>query len=337
MREVAKMANVSIATVSMVLNGNPRISKATQLRVQRVINKLGYRPNPLAQSLSSRYTRTLSILLPPLRHAFADLYFGEVISGVCDRAGKLGYRVMLDQAKPDFIKDRKHIELFERRFVDGVLCLGCNDRHHFLEDFIEPNYPVIVVNNYFKRWNLDYVVCDYSGGAEQAMRCLMQMGHRRIGLITAAPEVQTTSELTQTYHRLLTEAGCPADDTWIEDGAFTEEGGAAATERLLARHPDLTAIFAGNDKMAIGAIHYLHQQGLRVPEQVSVVGFDDLKHSAYTSPTLTTVHLPLYEIGVIACDRLIERVRGRAERVAERLPTYLVLRGSTALAPTGGA
>src|SRR5215471_9621691 len=135
LRDVAREAKVSVATVSMVLNENPRISRATQMRVQRLIERMGYQPNRLAQSLSSKYTCVLAVLLPALRHAFADAYFGELISGICDRAGKLGYKVMLEQAKPEFVKSRQHIEIFERRYVDGILALGCNDRHHFLKDF----------------------------------------------------------------------------------------------------------------------------------------------------------------------------------------------------------
>src|ERR1700729_1340305 len=129
LRDVAKRAKVSVATVSMVLNENPRISRATQMRVQQIIDVMGYRPNRLAQSLSSRYTGVLAVMLPALRHGFGDAYFGELISGICDRAGKLGYKVMLEQAKPDFIKSKEHIAIFERRFVDGILFLGCNDRH----------------------------------------------------------------------------------------------------------------------------------------------------------------------------------------------------------------
>src|SRR5205809_3817786 len=167
LRDVARQAKVSVATVSMVLNDNPRISRATHMRVQRLIERMGYQPNRLAQSLSSRYTRVLAVLVPALRHAFADAYFGELISGICDRAGKLGYKVMIEQAKPEFIKERKHIEIFERRYIDGVLCLGVNERHAFLADFVD-QYPVMVVDNYFHQWNLDYVVCDYRVGVEQA-------------------------------------------------------------------------------------------------------------------------------------------------------------------------
>jgi DNA-binding LacI/PurR family transcriptional regulator len=333
LRDVAREAGVSVATVSMVLNDNPRISRATQLRVQRLMDRMGYRPNRLAQSLSSKHTRVLAVLLPALRHGFADAYFGELISGICDRAGKLGYKVMLEQAKPDFIKDRQHLEIFERRYVDGVLCLGCNDRHHFLKDYENGCCPVVVVDNYFSQWKLDSVVCDYRGGAEQVMNYLLQLGHREIGLIMAAPEVRTARDVMSVYEEKLRAAGIEPDPSWRDDGRFTEEGGAAAADRILQRAPSITAFFAGNDKMALGAMHYLGRRGVRVPHDMSVVGFDDLRHTAFVNPTLTTIHLPLYEVGALACERLIERIFGKADAVSERLATHLVVRESTAMAP----
>src|SRR5688572_10219414 len=272
MREVARLAKVSVATVSMVLNDNPRISRATHMKVQRLIDRLGYRPNRLAQSLSGRYTQVLAVLLPALRHAFADAYFGELISGICDRAGKMGYKVILEQAKPEFVKEREHIEIFERRYVDGILALGVNDRHTFLKDFSEGKYPLVVVDNYFSQWNLDHVVCDYRSGAEQVMNYLLQLGHRRIGFITAAAaEIRTSRDMGDVYREKLASVGVTPDPRWIEDGKFTEEGGAKAARAILDRDKQVTALFAGNDKMAIGALHYLTRNGVDVPGQVSVV------------------------------------------------------------------
>jgi LacI family transcriptional regulator len=332
MREVAKQADVSVATVSMVLNDNPRISKATHLRVQRVMDKLGYRPNRLAQSLSSSYTRVLAVLLPPLRHAFSDPYFGELLSGICDRADRLGHKVMLEAAKPDFIRDKRHIELFERRYVDGILALGFNDRHGFLRDFADRTYPVMSVNNPLETVDLDHVVCDYRGGAEQVMNCLLQLGHRRIAMIAGAPEAKTTRLVRDVFFRRMHEAGFADDDVCIADGRFTEEGGAAAANELMDRCPQTTAIFAGNDKMALGAMHAMFERGMKVPGDVSIVGFDDIQQMAFVNPALTTVHLPLYEVGARACERLVERVRGKDDLVRETLPTHLVLRESTGIA-----
>jgi LacI family transcriptional regulator len=310
MREVARLAKVSVATVSMVLNDNPRISRATHIRVQRLIDRLGYRPNRLAQSLSGRYTQVLAVLLPALRHAFADAYFGELISGICDRAGKMGYKVMLEQAKPEF----------------------CNDRHAWLKDFSDGKYPLIVVDNYFSQWHLDSVVCDYRSGAEQVMNYLLQLGHRKIGMIHAAQEIRTSRDVFDVYSSKLKAAGVEPQITCVEDGKFTEEGGARAAQVILDREPGVTALFAGNDKMALGAMHYLSGKNIDVPGQVSVVGFDDLRHAAFVTPALTTVHLPLYEVGVLACERLVERVHSKGDRVNERLPTHLVVRESTTMA-----
>jgi LacI family transcriptional regulator len=332
LRDVARQAKVSVATVSMVLNDNPRISRATHMRVQRLIERMGYQPNRLAQSLSSRYTMVIAVLVPALRHAFADAYFGEVLSGICDRAGKMGYKVLLEQAKPDFIKEQKHIQIFERRYVDGMLLLGTNDRNHWLEDFADDRYPVMVVDNYFDRLKLDYVACDYRSGAEQVMNYLLQLGHRKIALLSAAQEIRTARDLRNVYvERLSAATGAAPDDSWIEDGKFTEEGGLHATRRILDRHPDITAIFAANDKMAVGALHQLARAKIRVPQDVSTIGFDDLHHTGFINPSLTTVHLPLYQVGVLACERLIERIRGRVEKVADTLSTHLVVRDSTAM------
>ena len=332
-REIARQAGVSVATVSMVLNDNPKISEATRQKVNKVIDRVGYRPNRLAQSLSGRYTRVISILMPTLRHAMADPYFGELISGICDRAARLGHKVMLEHAKPDFIRDRRHIELFERRFVDGALCIGFNDKHPFMKDFKENDLPMVVVNNTFPQWDLDHVVCDYQSGAEQVMTYLQQLGHQKIGLVHGAPEVFTAREIIRVYERRMKMSGAEGfDKTWFADGRFTEEHGAEATARLLEAHPDMTAIFASNDKMALGAIHYAQRHGRSVPGDLSIIGFDDIQYTAFTNPSLTTVHLPLYELGVLACERLVERIRNKSQLVKEVLPTHLVLRESTSLA-----
>jgi LacI family transcriptional regulator len=340
LRDVAEAASVSVATVSMVLNNNPRISRATHARVQRVMEKLGYQPNRLAQSLSSKYTNCLAVLLPDVRHAFADAYFGELLSGISDRANKLGYKIMLEQAKPDFINARKHLEIFDRRFIDGVLCLGTNDNNHFLSDFDPDSYPSLIVDNaptvegLPRSFMLDHVMCDYESGANQAMNYLIQLGHRQIGLIMAAPEIATSRRVRDVYKQKLAAVGVDADDAWIVDGQFTEEGGAEACRQLLATHKDMTALLAGNDKMAIGAMHLMSRMGIDVPKDISIVGFDDLRHAAFVNPSLTTVHLPLYQVGSLATDRLIERIHGRREPVAEQLNTHLVVRDSTAMART---
>ena len=337
LRDVAKEAGVSVATVSLVLNNSERISQVTRDRVRTVMRDLDYQPNRLAQSLSGKYVKTVAALLPDLRNAFADAYFGALLSGIVDEAHDRDFKVLLEQAKPGYVKSNKHVELFERRYVDGVLLLGHTDLNRYAADFANGGYPALVVDNRLEFEGgptLDYVSSDYAKGAEQVMNCLLQLGHRKIGLLQAASEIATTRDVSGVWQRKLQQAGLNACDTLTEDGQFTEQGGAAATRRILRDHPDVTAIFAGNDKMAIGAMHYLQRKGLSVPGDVSVVGFDDLPHAAFVVPSLTTVHLPLYEVGRRACGRLIERVEGRREAVTDLLNTHVILRDSTAIAKT---
>jgi len=165
------------------------------------------------------------------------------------------------------------------------------------------------------------------------MNYLLQLGHKHIALIHAEPETQTQRDMIEVYQSKMKSADLPCDASWREDGRFTEQGGAAAAAVLLDRHPEITAIFGGNDKMAVGAIHYLNQRNIRIPNDISVTGFDDIQHTAFVTPALTTVHVPLYEAGSLACERLIERIHGRTERVGETLPTHLVLRDSTGIVP----
>lgn len=338
LRDVAKAAEVSVATVSLVLNDSDRISRATKARVRATMDALGYQPNRLAQSLSGKYVKVLAAILPDLRHAFADAYFGELLSGLTDAAHERGFKVLLEQAKPDYIAQKRHVELFERRFIDGVLLLGHTDHSRYVADLCRGDYPAVVVDNRLElcdeegRTSPDYVACDYGTGAQQVMNYLAQLGHRRIGLLEAENAIATVRDKKQAWVDKLRELGVEPSDALIEDGRFTEQGGADATARLLRKSPDITAILAMSDKMAVGAMHYLQRRGVKVPADVSVVGFDDLPHAAFVNPGLTTIHLPLYDVGRRACIRLIERVEGKRPHVRELLDTHLVIRDSTALA-----
>jgi len=329
LRDIAEQAGVSVATVSMVLNDHPRISAPTRRHVQQMIQRSGYQPK-----LTNKGPRlaTLAVLLPPMRHALADVYFGEIISGINDRAARLGYQVIFEHAKPDFLEKRKHLELFQRGHASGFLLLGLNQRYEFLNDFAREKIPAVLVDNLVDGWELDRVTSDYRVGAKQIMSYLTQLGHRKIALITGAVQSRGSRELIEAWQSELLSIGAPLDESWLADGRFTEEGGSDATEQILQRHPDVTAIFAGNDKMAIGAMHLLSARGLRIPKDISLTGFGNLRHSAFLNPPLTTVHTPLFMVGAQSCERLVERINGRTEPVTDRMSTHLIIRDSAGLA-----
>lgn len=328
-KDIAEQSGVSLSTVSLVLNDNPRISQATRERVLQTIERLGYQPNRMARALAWRHTRTLGVLVPQLRHAFADVYFGEIVSGIYDRASKLGYKVLLEVARTDFIENKEYLQLYDQKFVDGILFIGSNARHRFLAELADGSRPFLLVNNYSKEFDLNYVVSNYRYGAWQAAQHLVRLGHRRIGFISGAlSEIQTSQDIFESFQEVMQERNIQFDADLVVDGWLTEEGGMKAAEQLLRQNPDMTAIFALNDKMALGAMKRLSELGLRVPHDIAVVGFDDIPQASYSIPGLTTVHQPLYEIGKQACERLIELVHGRTERVQEVIPIYLTVRES---------
>ncbi|MBN2559550.1 MAG: LacI family DNA-binding transcriptional regulator [Phycisphaerae bacterium] len=328
-RDVARESQASLTTVSLVLNQRARrISRATQDRVLETASRLGYRPSRLAQGLQAQRSGFLAILVPQLRHAFADAYFGELISAIHDYASDANWKILLEVAHPAFIKVNEHLELFDRHFVDGILCLGVTDKDTWLRDFAGGHRPMVVVNNYLPDHGLNHVRCDYYRGGQLAARHLLDLGHRHIGMIRGASEVQTTWDLRRGLEETLTEAGLSLPDVRTEDGLYTEEGGAAAAIALLKRAPQLTALLAGNDKMAIGAISGLKEAGHHVPREVSVLGCDDMHQAAFCDPPLTTVHTPIYEVGQRACQRLLDLIEGNVEHVAETLPVSLTVRKS---------
>ncbi len=328
-KDVARESGASLTTVSLVLNDRDhRISPATRERVLKAVDRLGYRPNRLAQGLQSQKSGLIAILVPQLRHAFADAYFGELISAIHDHASEVGYKILLEVARPEFIKSNQHQELFDRHFVDGILCCGVTNKDAYLKEFAGAGRAVVVVNNYLPSFKLNHVCCDYKAAGRMAGEYLLDLGHRRMGLIHGAQEVQTSLDLQHGFEEALRDAGVKLPASLVEDGLYTEEGGEAASKRMMKRNPGVTAILAGNDKMAIGAITGLKDAGFRVPEDVSVVGCDDMHQAGYCDPPLTTVHTPIYELGKRACERLMDLIKGRVDIVEEIHPVNMTIRKS---------
>jgi DNA-binding LacI/PurR family transcriptional regulator len=328
-KDIAERSGVSLSTVSLVMNGNQRISAETRERVLTTIKELGYQPNRMARSLAWKHTRTIAVVVPQLRHTFADVYFGEIFSGIYDRAAKLGFKILMEAARSEFVDSKEYLRLFDQKYIDGMLFIGANYKHRFLHDLADGARPFLLVNNYFKDSPLNYIVSNYRYGAWQAVQHLAHLGHKHIGFISGAlSEIQTSKDIFESYQEVLAERKLPFQPTMMADGWLTEEGGMKATEDLLRLHPELTAIFAMNDKMAIGSIKKLNQLGLRVPEDVAVAGFDDIPQASFSIPSLTTVHQPLYELGKLACERLIEIIHGKVKKVEEVIPIYLVVRES---------
>jgi len=335
--DIAQAAGVSIATVSLVLSENPRISAVTQQRVRKISQRLGYRPMRAAQAVAGRTSTALAVLLPAQtgdeRASLSDSYFGELTSGITEKASEMGYSIIFDRVSPEFVRRRQHLTMLDDRAAAGTLLLGFNDHHRFIDDYDAATHPVVVVDNKLERGEHDFVGCDYRCGAQQAMNYLLQLGHRKIGLLVSSAGGRNVRDIVSVYRSAMADHGIRPGEGLVADGQFTEAGGDEAADKILRRHSDVTAILSACDNMAVGAIHAAVRRGRSVPGDLSIVGFGNLRHAAFLNPALTTVQLPLQQVGARACERLIERINGTRKTISsEYLPTHLIIRKSSALA-----
>ena len=334
LKEIAKHCKVSASTVSLVLNGSDKIKKSTRERVMKAAREMDYRPNELARSLLSSRSRCLSVTVPALTHVVSDGYFGEIISGIYQEANEAGYKIMLDIAMESFIAQKEYLNILRNRRTDGMLYIASSIEDRFLLEFEEEPYPLILVNHYFPDSTLNFISMDYRKAAEIATDHLLGLGHRHIGLIIGT-NTFTGLDFRDTFLRICEESGIAKSALpWFGGHEWDEQEGYEAARRLMSRHPDLTAIMAGNDRMAIGAIRYLTHKNIRVPEEVSVMGMDDIPSARYTTPGLTTMKMDLFNMGRLSCQRLLSMLEGTQPVCRELKEPHMVLRESTAPART---
>ncbi|MBU0679306.1 MAG: LacI family transcriptional regulator [Verrucomicrobia bacterium] len=333
-KDIAKECNVSLSTVSLVLNNNPRISEKTRTKVLEAVARHGYQPNVHARGLASRSSQAISVVVPNVNHIFADIYFGEIVSGIYERASDQGYKVLLDIANKQFIQTKEYLSLLKSKRVDGLLFIAASLKDDYLKDFVgEPCF--ISVNHYFPDTELNYIAVDYEDSARQAANHLMELGHKKIGLI-AGTNTYTGLALRDAFIKECVSHGLSESDVpWVEGGdRWSQEEGYEAAGKLLKDHPDITAVMGGNDRLAIGAMAYAASQDIDVPGQLSVMGVDDIPAARFSNPSLTTVQHRLYDLGVLACERLINIFKGEIGQCHEVLPVDLVVRESTGPAKT---
>jgi len=328
MKDVAEACGVSLSTVSLVLSNNPRISNDTRKRVLAAVDRFGYQPDIHAKGLALKTSGAISIVVPDINHVFADIYFGEIISGIYDCAAEENYKILLDVCNERFVQSREYLNLFQASRVDGMLFISPSLNHRFLREFEQHDYPFLLVNQYFRDGSLNYVTADYAETARKAADHLVGLGHRKIGLITGT-NVQTAIDFRVHFMDRCREHGLAEADLPWADGDFREEGGYRCAERLLDERPELTALMGGNDKMAIGAMRYILSQGKDIPAEVSVMGVDDMPAATFTTPGLTSVRHRLYDMGRMACRNLVALFRKEMTTCRKVLPVELVQREST--------
>lgn len=337
MSDVAELAGVSKATVSLVMSGRAgssaiRISEETQAKVLAAAQQLGYSVNVIARNMSAQRTRTLGLVT----HDFVEYGPAVILSSAQDAARAHDYFLMVAGTEPDADAIYEQIIRLDSWRVDGIFVSVpmMGDWHQELVRRLQLHVPVAWLEGATLAPGLNSVGIDNVRGGELAVEHLVALGHRRIGLITGPHHWLAAQHRTFGWRRAMAAAGLGPDDATMAEGDWTTPGGYQATRRLLDRCPDLTAIVAHNDNMALGAIRALHERGLRVPADVSVIGYDDIPSAPYLDPPLTTVRQNLAQVGQVAVELLIEAGENPAVTRQETVTPELIVRDSSS-SPVG--
>jgi LacI family transcriptional regulator len=325
-RDVAKAAGVSLTSVSHVINHTRVVSEDIQERVRKAIEETGYRANVLARSLRRGQTHTLGLVLPDSSNPF----FAETGREIEQAAFQAGYSVILCNTENDVAKERLYVNVLVGKQVDGLIFVATGDESDSLTSLLGMGIPVVAVDRDLPHGMLDTVLSDNRGGARSAVQHLLDLGHVRIGCIAGPRDLATSVERLEGYRQALDEAGLRRNEFLERTGDFRAKSGLACARELLALPARPTAIFACNDLMAMGVLRAAAELDLRVPEDLAVVGFDDIELASYTMPSLTTVAQPKAEIGRTAVALLLDRIDVK-DRPARRqmLPTSLLIRKSS--------
>ncbi len=329
-REVARLAEVHPGTVSRTLNEQTRalVNRDTAERVLRAVEQLGYRPNPIARGLKTSRSYTVGVLIPDLTNPL----FPPIMRGIEDRLAEVGYTALVVNTDNDPVRERSQMEAMRARQVDGFIAATARLDLELLEDVAAGGAPMVLVNRSTEDGSLPAVTVDDRHGIRLAVDHVVDLGHTRIGHVAGPQNVSTGHRRHLGFQQAMRAQGLPAPRTQTRFArAFTETEGARACAGLLERNPELTAVVAGNDRLAIGCYDALEERGLSCPADISVTGFNDMPFVDRLAPPLTSVRVPQREIGIRAADLLLRELAGDKLDAAEVLlePT-LVVRGSTA-------
>ena len=304
-KDVAKRAQVSISTVSHVLNSTRFVSEETSKKVYEAVAALDYKPSAVARSLKTNKTRTIGMLTA----SNANPFFAEVIHGVESTCYERGYHLVLCNSDGDLDKQKSYLTTLEEKRIDGLLVMSAHCDPAFFQKLQERcAEPLVILDCQVPDVQADVIMEDAESGGYEATRYLIDSGHTRIGCISGPQNLSPSSARYAGYQRAMTECQLPMISDWIIEGQLTAESGFQAATEILKKTAPPSALFVGNDLMAMGVICALQSHGYQVPDDISVIGYDNIELASFTSPPMTTMHQPKRELGQLAADTLLNRI-----------------------------
>ena len=329
-RDVAAAAGCSIATVSNVLNSTGRVGAKTRERVLRTVKELGYAPNAAGKMLKSQRTENIGFLFyPSCEHIFTNRFYSEVMDGVEEVLSENNFNLLIAGCR--FSEERFSLPKFVReRSVDGLMLLGIVPKA-FAQQLLMLDYPFVQIDNVYDEIPMDSVVSDGFNGAKMAVEYLIENGHRDIVMFASDRNVGSTNARFEGYKAALQKHDIPFRPAYVINTFHGERGGAPAAQELIKRHLNFSAIFAVNDEVAITAVPVLKEAGYRIPEDISIIGFDNIEKATLVNPPLTTVHIDKRLMGNLGAQAILARIENPTRHVQNTvLPGTLVVRQSVA-------
>ncbi len=324
-RDVAEEAGVSIATVSRVLNKQVSVSPATRVKVEKAIEQLNYQPNYLGRNLRRAETKIILVILQNISNPF----YSKVVEGIEDLGHKHGYNIMICNTDSESERERSYLDLLVNRLVDGVILMEPEINSQELSQ-IGNDFPVVQCCEYIEGTDVPHISIDNVEAGYTAINHLIKLGHTRIGMISGYNRLLSAMQREKGYKKALGDAGINYDQDLIKYGSYGFTGGLRATKELLQMKNTPTAIFAISDITAIGAIRAIKEAGLKIPEDIAVVGFDNTSIASMYDPQVTTISQPRYDLGKISMEMLLNLINN--EKVSSRevyLEHELIIREST--------
>jgi len=309
MKDVAELANVSTATVSRVFSGSDTVADKTRKKVIEAVKELNYHPNVLARQLRMMETKTIIVVVPDITNTF----FSKVLKGIEITARRNGYRVLLGDTGNDITIEHEYLKALYEKHADGLVLLTARMDRNTIESLME-KYPVVLACEYLEDSNVPTVSIDNISAARKATEHLIKLGHKRLAHITGPMNVILSRDRLKGYKQAMKTYGLEIDPLLITEGDFYYKTGYDLMLKLMSIDNPPTAVFAANDEMAIGAIKAIQSQGLKVPEDIAIVGFDNIEMSVIFSPSLTTIGQPMHKIGEKAMNLLLDLIRGKKLR-----------------------
>ncbi len=328
-KQVAGMAGVSTSTVSHVINNTRFVSEETKAKVFYAMKMLDYRPNSAAQSLRNQRSNTIGLIVPILPSDTSNFFFMTVAQGIQKVLHKHGYHLLLSNNSTEEIEEEKEqIKLFNSKQIDGLIIASISEDVSYLNEIVATDYPVVFIDRKPKGYTGDCIISDSVGGSFHAVQSLIDKGHRKIGLITGNLGITTSNERLVGYKKALLKNGIAYNDSRVVTSGSTFESGFESAKEILSTQ-DITALFITNNVLTMGAMKFLQDEKIKIPSDLAVIGFDDYDWTQITTPPLTVIRQPSFDLGMKAAEVIMNRINKDTSSYKEhRLKTELVIRGS---------